>query len=650
MRLPISRTIRGQLILGTALLQCILVIAVFGYVYHEQSNTLRKRTVDRVSYQVHLLSSIAAVEFRKQSIGNMQAVLDETLIWHTVRAVRITDLAGNTLIYSSRTNAAGYPPLSAEERQQLRLPLTPKIFNDGDLGMVGVDSIRVDGAPVALAWVYPDNSQDQVDLSSLLRSAFVFALLAILANALFSLVVARSVTRPLRSLVRGTKLLAHDPEQKGIFPLKVVSINEAGELTHSFNTMVAALNEQRAGLNDTLALLDSLLANAPVGFAFFDRKLRYVRVNQFLAEMDALSISQHLGRSVYEVFLGSEAAQLAAAIEQVFATGLPARDIELRIEMNSQPENFRTWLANLYPVGALRENTALDIAALDGPAADGHGLAKTGLVGAVFLDTTERNIAEEMLRRTEKLAATGRLAASIAHEINNPLEAVTNLLYLLRHQPLDSEALNYVDMAQREVARVSHITQQTLRFYRQSSRPALINPAELLNSVLGLYQGRLFSARVEVVRRYRGPAELLALSGEMRQMFANLIGNALDAMPRGGQLTLSVRPSCDWSNPDLAGVRIVVADTGCGMTEAIRRRIFDAFFTTKEATGTGLGLWISAEIIAKHRGTVRVRSRAETKYPGSSGTVFMLLFPLEGISRETGVETNGQRVPAEYST
>ncbi len=148
-----------------------------------------------------------------------------------------------------------------------------------------------------------------------------------------------------------------------------------------------------------------------------------------------------------------------------------------------------------------------------------------------------------MLRRTEKLAATGRLAASIAHEINNPLEAVTNLLYLLHQQPLDPEALQYADMAQQELARVSQITQQTLRFYRESSKPVLTNPGELLESVLSLHQGRLHAAKVEVVRRYRDNPALLAFGGEMRQLFANLVGNALDAMPKGGRLILSVRPS-----------------------------------------------------------------------------------------------------------
>lgn len=662
----IPRTIRGQLILGTALLQCVLVIAVFGYVYHQQRHTLQSRTMERVSYQVHLLSSVAGFEFQKPSLPNLQSVLDEMLVRRTIRAVRITDLAGNTLAYSSRAAGGertgiekGAPPLSPVERRQLPLALLPIVFDDGARGFVGLDRIRVEGTPVALAWVYPDSSQDQVDLSSLLRSAFIFALLAIAANALFSLLLARSVTRPLRGLLRGTKLLVRDPEQTGIFPLKTTSMNEAGELTRAFNIMVAALHEQRSGLNDTLALLDSLLANAPIGFAFFDRKLRYVRLNQFLAEMDTLPIGRHLGRSVQEIFSGPVAMELADAIERVFATGVPVRDLELRVELDSMPENSRTWLASLYPVRTLTDGRRTLSRATAGEeqkqrrergaqdrTADAQEVqSQVGLVGAVFTDATDRKLSEGVLRRTEKLAATGRLAASIAHEINNPLEAVTNLLYLLRQQPLDDEALNYADMAQREVARVSQITQQTLRFYRQSSKPALTSPAELLDSVLGLYQGRLSSARVDVVRNYRDRVELLAFSGEMRQMFANLIGNALDAMPKGGRLTLSVRVSRRWDRPEVRGVRIMVADTGSGMTRSIRKRIFDAFFTTKETTGTGLGLWISSEIIDKHQGTVRVRSYAETAASARSGTVFMLFFPMEGVASQRWMETNSHGAP-----
>lgn len=654
----IPRTIRGQLILGTALLQCLLVAAVFGYVYHQQRASLLNRTAERLAYQVHLLSSTASLELGNRNIGGIQSVLDDMLDSPTIQALRITDLSGRTLAYSSRITAGVVPALSTDEQKAAHPYFAARILSESSRRMVAVANISVAGDPVALAWVYPDMSQDQVNLASLLRSAFMFALLAIFANALFSMLLARSVTRPLRGLLRGTKMLIRDPERSDVFPLKVRSINEAGELTRAFNTMVAALNEQRSGLNDTLALLDSMLANAPIGFAFFDSKCRYVRLNQFLAEIDNISIGRHLGRTVQDVFpgstVGSMAVELEKAIEQVFSTGLPVRDLELRCELGRLPNHPRMWLVSLYPVRIGGEGAVADrLRGEPGSAAADPGLdnaeeavareaAPSRWVGAVIVDTTERKLSEEMLRRTEKLAATGRLAASIAHEINNPLEAVTNLLYLLRQQPLDAEAREYTEMAQQELARVSQITQQTLRFYRQSSKPVLVNPADVLDAVLSLHHGRVNAARVEVNRRYRAGGELQAFSGEIRQLFANLVGNALDAMPKGGRLFLSVRPSRAWNRPDTPGVRIVIADTGSGMNPEIRKRIFDAFFTTKEATGTGLGLWISSGIIAKHQGTVRVRSRpaAAARNNCRSGTVFMLFFPLEGVALAT-TEENG---------
>lgn len=670
------RSIRWQLIWGTALLQCLLVAAVFGYVYHHERDSLRTRTAERLINQVHVLSNVAGAELTEQGLSRLQTILDGMADAPTIHAARITDLSGETLAYSDEAGTSGYPPLSAAERRHLQPFPAPTIFDNDDQGVVAVEEVEVDNAPVALAWVYPDTSEDQVDLSGLLRSALVFALMAIAANALFSLLLARSVTRPLRGLLRGTKLLIRDPERSDVFPLKTRSLNEAGELTRSFNTMVAALKEQRAGLNETLALLDSMLANAPIGFAFFDHKTRYVRMNRFLAEMDQLSISHHLGRTVQEIFPNAVGAELSAAIDHVFTTGEPVRDLEIHGELPTQPASPRIWLASMYPVRTGDDRSAgpqtsrqhNNSEAVSDPHASSPAIR---WVGAVIVDATERKLSEELLRRTEKLAATGQLAASIAHEINNPLEAVTNLLYLLHQQPLDAESRHYADLAQQEIARVSQITQQTLRFYRQSSNPTLIYPADLLDSVLALHQGRSNAAKVQIIRRYRSAVELFAFSGEMRQLFANLVGNALDAMPNGGRLFLSVRASQAWYQTEVPGVRITIADTGSGMTESVRQRIFEAFFTTKELTGTGLGLWISSEIIAKHQGTVRVRSRpaaevvanstanvkaefspdsASPNFPGApsstcgekagSGTVFMLFFPFNGLANSTGTEDN----------
>ena len=617
----VPNTIRGQLIAGTVLLQCLLVSIFVGYIYRQQSTQARARTEQRLIYQVHVMADAASEELADEHLMTLESIMAVLPSSPTIRSARITDFSGNVLAYGDRNGPSSYTPLSPLELAQLHTPYRSHVFVGKHNEPEVVAPVWVDGTPAALAWIVPDMTEDDRALRDLLNSALLFGLLAITANAVVSLLLARTITQPLNGLLRGTQLLIRNPEIKNVFPIRTTSTNEAGVLTHTFNSMVAALNEQRAGLNDTLALLDSMLANAPIGFAFFDRSLRYVRVNQFMANMNQLPISRHLGRPILEVFPTEEASRMASIIQQVFATGEPVRDLEMHSEILDQADvshtdaaplrTSRTRLVNFYPVRT--------------------GTDRIRWVGTVVVDTTQHKKSEEALRRSEKLAA------SIAHEINNPLEAVTNLLYLLHDQPsLDSEAAKYADMAQHELARVSQITQQTLRFYRQSTQPTLTRLSEVLDSVLTLYRGRIHAAQIDVIRRYSDSAELLSFSGELRQLFANLVGNALDAMSQGGHLTLSVRSSRDWRNGHAAGVRIVVADTGSGMTEEVRQRIFEPFFTTKEATGTGLGLWVSAEIVEKHRGRVRVRSRVangggSSVQPEShvrrAGTVFIIFFP-----------------------
>jgi PAS domain S-box-containing protein len=268
-----------------------------------------------------------------------------------------------------------------------------------------------------------------------------------------------------------------------------------------------------------------------------------------------------------------------------------------------------------------------------------HG---TRQIAAFLVDLSEQKRSEEVLRRTEKLAAAGRLAASIAHEINNPLEAITNCIYLLEQCDLEAVPRSYVHLAQQELARVSHIATQTLRFYRQSTRPAATDIAELLETVLALYEARLRDHSIEVVRQYRPVLPVTAYDGEIRQVLANLVGNALDAMtgPASGadhqdcRLILRLRPAWD-SKTGLPLVIILVADTGPGMSPATLRRIYEPFFSTKGITGTGLGLWVTREIVLRHHGRLRVH----THQGSPSGTVFRLAFPV-GVMPEASRAEN----------
>ena len=247
-------------------------------------------------------------------------------------------------------------------------------------------------------------------------------------------------------------------------------------------------------------------------------------------------------------------------------------------------------------------------------------------------DVTARVEFEAALRESEKLAAVGRLAASIAHEINNPLEAVTNLLYLAQHSSDAEETHAYLAHAEKELARVSLITSQSLRFYRQSTRPQAVRCSEILDSVLDIYGTRLTNTGVSVERRERMTESIVCLESEIRQVLSNLIRNAIDAMQStGGRLLLRSREATA-GRSDTRGALITVADTGTGISRETMKHLYTAFFSTKGIGGTGLGLWVSAEIIKRHRGRLIVRSRERRDHIAHGWTVFELFLPYQGLA------------------
>jgi signal transduction histidine kinase len=237
----------------------------------------------------------------------------------------------------------------------------------------------------------------------------------------------------------------------------------------------------------------------------------------------------------------------------------------------------------------------------------------------------ERRLAEESLRKSEKLAVVGRLASSIAHEINNPLAAVTNLLYLLSRTALDEQQQQYLETAQKELNRAAAIASQTLNFNRQSNTKEQATVPAILDSVLALFEMRLANSQITIERHYQYSTKIFCYPGELRQVFANLIGNALDASRTGGRIILRERAEVH-PKTGQHGVRISVADTGHGISAEVRPHLFEAFWSTKGSRGTGLGLWVSKGIIEKHGGLIRLRSSTR---PGSSGTVFSIFIPLD---------------------
>ena len=245
----------------------------------------------------------------------------------------------------------------------------------------------------------------------------------------------------------------------------------------------------------------------------------------------------------------------------------------------------------------------------------------TGIV-LVFRNIEERRRTQNALLKSEKLASVGRLASSIAHEINNPLESVMNLIYLARHsEPADAK--KYLDLADEEIRRVSIIANQTLRFHKQASNPQAVTAADLFSTVMSIYAGRLKNAHVEVEKRFRASDPVVCFQGDVRQVLNNLVSNALEAMPLGGRLLIRSRTGRRWTTGE-RGLVLTIADNGGGIPSSALRNIFDAFFTTKGTAGNGLGLWVCQEIVERHHGSLRVRSSQRQK---RSGTTFTLWLP-----------------------
>ena len=268
-------------------------------------------------------------------------------------------------------------------------------------------------------------------------------------------------------------------------------------------------------------------------------------------------------------------------------------------------------------------------------------------VVGVMSDVTHRKRAEEAMLRAEKLAVAGRLAASVAHEINNPLEAVTNLLYLISLTENAEEARKYAHRALDEVLRVSLITQSTLKFHRQPGTLKVTMLSELMEGVVAMFRGRLSAAGINLDVRVKSEVAIACMPSEVQQIFANLVANALDAMSSSGRLIVRFRSSTDWHGGTRRGMRITFCDSGTGMERATMRRIFEPFFTTKPETGTGLGMWVVTQLVERHGGHIRVWS---TPRYGSSGTAFSIFLPAGMEPAMDGVEIGsctGRSLPAD---
>jgi PAS domain S-box-containing protein len=245
-------------------------------------------------------------------------------------------------------------------------------------------------------------------------------------------------------------------------------------------------------------------------------------------------------------------------------------------------------------------------------------------MSGVAMDITDRKQVEQSLIRSEKLASVGRMAATIAHEISNPLSSTINALFLVKTNPaLPEEAKLYLSLAEQELNRVSHITKQTLGFYKEVGNPVALNAPEALDSILDLYAPRLKNKNISLQRSYGCSSRIFVIDGEFRQIVSGVIANSIDALPEGGTLHVRLSGPSALNAESRSMLRLTIADNGEGIAEENLKRIFEPFFTTKQSIGTGLGLWVTSELVKKNGGKLRLRSRL------GKGTVVTLWLPVE---------------------
>ncbi len=375
---------------------------------------------------------------------------------------------------------------------------------------------------------------------------------------------------------------------------------------HDAKTHAETLRAEQAETERRRAELETIYRTTPIGLALLDPvNFTFLNLNDQEAAMLGFPKAELLGRPLREIAPPATVPGLMEMMQSV-AQGHVIKDRHLEGELAARPGEHRYWRVNYSPI--FNE--------------DGSVRA----ISTASIEITNQKKAEAALIQSEKLAAVGRLASSISHEINNPLEAITNLLYLIAtDKKLPDELRGFVNMAQSELSRVSEIATQSLRFHRQAVAPTYVTAKELISAVARLYTGRLANSHIRVDARYSTETKILCFENDIRQVLNNLIANAIDAMRMGGRLIIRAHDS---HATDIAGVRITIADTGHGMSAATQARIFEPFFTTKDLNGTGLGLWISTGIVERHQGHLRVRS---SDNPARHGTVFTLVLPCKEV-------------------
>lgn len=386
--------------------------------------------------------------------------------------------------------------------------------------------------------------------------------------------------------------------------VKALNAGADGYLTHPIDRMVLLatvrallrLREAESVARSAAAHWETTFDSLTEGLAIVGAHGRFIRWNNAFAEICDLGGSLSANRNArefFEEFLGTSE-PLRHPADRQFCAEYTIGDRTLQFSVSNVSEE---------------EGAAEKIVAVS--------------------DITDRKLAEYALRTAEKLAATGKLANAIAHEINNPLEAITNLLFLARSSDSPGFVQEMLKLASIQMERVSRVTKQTLAFHRETEYPVPVDVGALVEEVAVLYE-RVGASRQVRIRCDRQPTlTIYGFPGQLTQVFGNLIRNATEAAHPGTAVTIRIR---EVSRAGQTGTRITIHDLGSGISPEIQKKIFDPFFTTKSLKGSGLGLWVSRQLIQKHGGTIRFKT---SQGPRFTGTVFEIFLPVGGMTRET---------------
>jgi PAS domain S-box-containing protein len=469
-------------------------------------------------------------------------------------------------------------------------------FEGGEFALVHV--IDFEGKPAGMVYIRSDLGVIYARLRSYVVILLAILLVSLIVALSLSRLLQRVISQPILRLAETARHVSRDRDYS-VRAQATGDHDEVALLVEAFNGMLSEIHTRDLALQESERQFRTLADSIPQLAWMAEPDGNLFWYNQRWYEYTGTTVEEMAGWGWQAVHDPEVLGDVLSKWRRSLATG---QTFEMIFPLRGADGSFRQFLTLAMPVR------------------DAQG--KVVRWFGTNTDVTEQRRSEEALRQTEKLAATGRLAASIAHEINNPLEAVTNLVYLARKQPGNVE--KYLKLADQELDRIAQITKNTLGFYRDSTSPGEVDISKILEEVLALYARKIHFKRILLKPDFGNGIRIVGYPGEIRQIFANLIANAIEALSEEGCLVIRASKAGAKNGAATEGVRVTFFDNGSGISPLHRKKIFEPFFTTKKDVGTGLGLWLTRNLVMKHHGSLTVRSSVR---PGRTWTAFSVFLP-----------------------